>query len=160
MPEQPVSLDAIMQLGLGFWGSKTLLSAIELNVFTELAKAKSHGLNAKDGGLYEWTTRGALKAAAIDEAIFSLEIGRLSPILETETAFHIVRVIERKDAGRKPFTEVQNDIRDRLKDERFRAAAEKYIAKLRNDARIWTVYTGPVSADVLLGRAPGGAQQR
>ena len=28
----------IMQLGLGFWGSKTLLSAIELGVFTELAQ--------------------------------------------------------------------------------------------------------------------------
>ena len=27
-----------MQLGLGFWGSKTLLSAIELGVFSELAK--------------------------------------------------------------------------------------------------------------------------
>jgi len=31
------SLDPIMQLGLGFWGSKTLLSAIELGVFTLLA---------------------------------------------------------------------------------------------------------------------------
>ena len=30
--------ERIMQLGLGFWGSKTLLSAIELGVFTELAK--------------------------------------------------------------------------------------------------------------------------
>ncbi|HSQ91315.1 MAG TPA: methyltransferase dimerization domain-containing protein, partial [Nitrospiraceae bacterium] len=29
----------IMQLGTGFWGSKTLLSAIELGLFTELAKA-------------------------------------------------------------------------------------------------------------------------
>ena len=28
----------IMQLGTGFWGSKTLLSAIELGVFTVLAK--------------------------------------------------------------------------------------------------------------------------
>lgn len=28
----------IMQLGLGFWGSKTLLSAIELGLFTELAQ--------------------------------------------------------------------------------------------------------------------------
>src|SRR5215211_2595102 len=28
----------IMDLGLGFWASKTLLSAIELGVFTELAK--------------------------------------------------------------------------------------------------------------------------
>jgi len=29
----------IMQLGTGFWGSKTLLSAVELGLFTELAKA-------------------------------------------------------------------------------------------------------------------------
>src|SRR5690349_1796903 len=36
--KQPVlKPDAIMQLGLGFWGSKTLLSAIELGLFTELA---------------------------------------------------------------------------------------------------------------------------
>jgi SAM-dependent methyltransferase len=34
-----VTPDAIMQLGLGFWGSKTLLSAIELGVFSELADA-------------------------------------------------------------------------------------------------------------------------
>ena len=30
--------ESIMQLGLSFWGSKTLLSAIELDLFTELAK--------------------------------------------------------------------------------------------------------------------------
>jgi hypothetical protein len=31
--------DAIMQLGTGFWGSKTLLSAVELGLFSELAAA-------------------------------------------------------------------------------------------------------------------------
>lgn len=35
----PITPDGIMQLAMGFWGSKTLLSAIELGVFTELAKA-------------------------------------------------------------------------------------------------------------------------
>src|SRR5512134_3695098 len=30
--------DKIMQVGLGFWASKTLLSAVEMEVFTELAK--------------------------------------------------------------------------------------------------------------------------
>jgi hypothetical protein len=35
--------DTIMQLGFGFWGSKTLLSAIELGVFTELAKGPQSG---------------------------------------------------------------------------------------------------------------------
>ena len=30
--------EKIMQVGLGFWGSKTLLSAVEMELFTELAK--------------------------------------------------------------------------------------------------------------------------
>jgi hypothetical protein len=34
----PVTPDNIMQLGLGFWASKTLMSAVELGLFTELAK--------------------------------------------------------------------------------------------------------------------------
>ena len=36
--ESSLTPDAILQLGLGFWGSKTLLSAVELGLFTELAK--------------------------------------------------------------------------------------------------------------------------
>jgi hypothetical protein len=35
---QELTPENIMQLGLGFWGAKTLLSAIELGLFTELAK--------------------------------------------------------------------------------------------------------------------------
>jgi hypothetical protein len=36
-PEQPTP-DRIMQVGLGFWSSKTLLSAVELELFTELGR--------------------------------------------------------------------------------------------------------------------------
>jgi Dimerisation domain len=39
---QELTPEEIMQLGLGFWGSKTLLSAIELGLFTELAKGPLH----------------------------------------------------------------------------------------------------------------------
>ena len=38
MATRHVTSDGILQLGLGFWGSKTLLSAVELGLFTELAK--------------------------------------------------------------------------------------------------------------------------
>jgi hypothetical protein len=51
--------DSILQLGLGFWASKTLLSAVELGLFTELAhrpldepsirqKLKLHGRASRD----------------------------------------------------------------------------------------------------------------
>ena len=36
-PDSTVSPDAILQLGFAFWGSKTLLSAVELGLFTLLA---------------------------------------------------------------------------------------------------------------------------
>jgi SAM-dependent methyltransferase len=36
---EQVTPDAILQLGLGFWGSKALLSGVELGVFSELAES-------------------------------------------------------------------------------------------------------------------------
>ena len=38
MATRQLAPDRIMQLGFGFWGSKTLLTAVELGLFTELAK--------------------------------------------------------------------------------------------------------------------------
>ena len=35
---QPPTPEKIMQLGMAYWGSKTLLSAVELEVFTTLGK--------------------------------------------------------------------------------------------------------------------------
>jgi SAM-dependent methyltransferase len=39
----PVTPEAILQLGLGFWGSKALLSAVELGLVTELAEGPLEG---------------------------------------------------------------------------------------------------------------------
>lgn len=57
--------DAIMQLGLGFWGSKTLLSAIELKVFTHLAQGPL-GLEELTGrlGLHSRSARDFFDALA------------------------------------------------------------------------------------------------
>jgi hypothetical protein len=40
-PAAQVTPDAIMEVGFGFWGSKALLSAVELGVFSELAEARA-----------------------------------------------------------------------------------------------------------------------
>ncbi|HEY5990051.1 MAG TPA: methyltransferase dimerization domain-containing protein, partial [Streptosporangiaceae bacterium] len=51
MTNDPTTPDAIMRLGLGFWGSKALLSAVELDLFTTLAEGSLTGetLTAKLG---------------------------------------------------------------------------------------------------------------
>ena len=50
--------DAILQLGLGFWGSRTLLTAIELGLFSELAKRPLDGNALRQRlGLHERSAR-------------------------------------------------------------------------------------------------------
>ena len=141
-------------------GSADAANGVRGPAFAEVAKAKSDGFKAKEGGQHDWTTKGALKAVAIDQALFSLEIGQMSPILESDEGFHIVRVLERQEAGRKPFKDVQPEIREKLKEQRFQAGIEQYLTKLRRDARVWTAFTGNTTADVLLGRKPEETQQR
>ncbi len=55
--------DQILQIGLAFWSSKTLLSAVEMEVFTELARGP-HDLDSLTGrlGLYPRSARDFLDA--------------------------------------------------------------------------------------------------
>jgi hypothetical protein len=57
------NIETIMQVGLGFWASKTLLSAIEMEVFTELAHG-AEDLNSLQGrlGLHPRAARDFLDA--------------------------------------------------------------------------------------------------
>ena len=56
--QAPVTPDLIMQLGFGFWASKTLLSAVELGVFTALAGGPLDGEALRDKlGLHQRSVR-------------------------------------------------------------------------------------------------------
>ncbi len=63
MTPTPVSPDAFMKLGMGFMASKTFLSAVELGLFTELAKSPRDGENLRRHlGLHERSARDFLDA--------------------------------------------------------------------------------------------------
>ena len=72
----------------------------------------------------------------------------------------MIRVLERKDAGRKQFTEIQGEIRDKLKEQRFQTAVNTYLDKLHKDARVWTAQTGNVTAEAFLAQAQAATQKR
>ncbi len=44
----PIDPEKIMQVGMGFWASKTLLTAINMGLFTHLAKGELSGQNIKE----------------------------------------------------------------------------------------------------------------
>ncbi|NIL98412.1 MAG: hypothetical protein GTO53_10970 [Planctomycetales bacterium] len=119
---------------------------IEKADFAEVARRQSEGATAPQGGQRDWTTRGALKSKLLDEALFSLPVGRLSPILEEKDAFHIVRVLQREPAGRTSFRDAQIEIRGKIKNERREAARQAYFERLRKEIRVWTIFDDPVAS--------------
>jgi hypothetical protein len=106
----------------------------------DVAKARSEGPTASSGGIFDWTGKGSLSSARLDEAIFSLPVGELSTIIEDGEQLHIVRVIERQEAGRTPFTDAQVGIRETLVAERRQQVTDEYLAKLRQRTPVWTVF--------------------
>lgn len=119
--------------------------------FAEVAKSSSQGPTASSGGLYDWTTRGSLVSKTLDEAIFALPVGRMSQILEDERGFHIVRVVERTEAGQTPFLEAQVEIKKKIKEENYRKQVTDYLVKVREQTPVWTVFdkdkTAPAGAE-------------
>jgi parvulin-like peptidyl-prolyl isomerase len=112
----------------------------------QVAKAGSQGPTATGGGFNDWTTQGSLKSTAIDAAIFSLPVGRMSQIVEDADGYHIVRVVKRNEAGRTPFSEAQSDIKKQLKEERTKKKQDEYLAKLREKTPVWTIFDNQPAA--------------
>ncbi len=111
--------------------------------FSETAKNGSDGITAHEGGVRNWTTKGSLISEEIDRAIFSLPVGALGPIVQSKRGFHIVRVIEREDAHRTPFFEVQRKIRKTIKRQQETQGRKKYLAELGRQSKIWTIFDKP-----------------
>jgi parvulin-like peptidyl-prolyl isomerase len=103
-----------------------------------VAKVKSHGFRAQDGGMFDWTTKGSLRAKEIDAALFSIELNKLSDIIETQDGFHIIRVLDRQDAGFVTFQSVQPAIKEKLEQMRKTEALDKYLKELREKIPVET----------------------
>ena len=106
----------------------------------EVARSTSDGATAKEGGAWEWTRRGSLDSKTIDDAIFSLPVGNLSPILEAADGYHIVRVVERQEASSTSFLVAQKTVKERIEKERLDAKQKEKIDELRAKYPFWTVF--------------------
>ena len=104
--------------------------------FAAVAKRSSHGFRASQGGRHDWTTKGSLAATSIDEALFDIPLDTLSDIIESDTGFHIVRVLERQNEGHVPFRDAQVEIREKIVEEKRNEILAKHVEKLRAEIPI------------------------
>lgn len=149
-PDKQVARQRLAEAGNQVWQLVQQKPDSTKPLFGDVAKKYSEALTAKQGGLHSWTTQGALRDQVLDQALFTLPVGSLSPILESDSGLHIVRVVERRQAGHTPFTEVQESIRKKMMNQDFQAKTEELIGKFRRETRIWTIYTGDTTAEAFL----------
>lgn len=111
----------------------------------QVATQSSQEPAAPRGGFHDWTSQGSLVSDEIDASIFSLPLNALSPIIEDRVGYHIIRVLDRREAGFVPFAEAQEEIEKTLRDERKEKQRTEYLARLRREIPVWTVFDPPAS---------------
>ncbi|GBD27157.1 Foldase protein PrsA 2 [bacterium HR30] len=102
--------------------------------FAQLAKQYSQdSYTAPKGGDLEFFPE---RPTPVAQAAFRLEVGQVSDVIESPYGFHLIKVTDRRPAGRAPLQEVAEEIRSILEDEQREEAEELLIEELRAKAKI------------------------
>lgn len=104
--------------------------------FNELAKEYSTGPSAEDGGKLGFVSRDQNIAEKFKEALFSLKVGNISPVVETQYGFHIIKATDRKEAGVKSYEEVKDQIEQQLRNQKGQSKWDQFVRQLRDEAQI------------------------
>ncbi len=99
--------------------------------FGAVAHAHSEGMHAAEGGDWGWIRPADLRPE-LASAVAALAPGEVSPILEAETEFYLVKLEGRRLPTVKPFEEVQEELAGRLREAEGERMYREWIDKLRN----------------------------
>jgi len=104
--------------------------------FARLAQRFSQDVMAAKGGDWGFMTEGAFRIKAVGDALFQLKAGEVAPLIEVGDAWYIVKALAREDGRTVPFTEVQGQLEEEIRQERFDASVARYIQDLYRHAYV------------------------
>ncbi len=108
---------------------------LEGESFEKLARELSEDANAKEGGAAGWIKRGSM-LSSIDQALFELKAGGISPVLETSVGYHVFKTEERKTSRIPPLEEVRDKIRGVIFQQKARKRFDEWMNQLKTQAYI------------------------
>jgi peptidyl-prolyl cis-trans isomerase SurA len=106
--------------------------------FAKVARDLSDGPTAREGGDLGYFRRGQM-LQALEEPAFSLQPGQVSGLIRVtgeHGGYHLVMVEDRRQLPKKPLSEVQEEIRQRLAGESVLKEREHYLSQLRKTAQV------------------------
>jgi parvulin-like peptidyl-prolyl isomerase len=103
--------------------------------FEKLARDKSICPSSEEGGDLGYISRGQM-VEEFETAAFSLQIGEMSNIVETEYGYHIIKCEDIKEEHQPSFEEAREDIENVLKSQKQNAAIEALLTQLREDSDV------------------------
>ncbi|MET6989462.1 methyltransferase [Sediminicola arcticus] len=122
MTEKQINPSNIMQIGMGFWASKTLLTAVNMGLFTHLAKEELSGKNIKEKlglherGLYDFldtlVALGFLKRSGLKETSLYSNAEDTDLFLDKNKPSYVGGMLEMSNNRLYPFW---NDLEEGLK---------------------------------------------
>ena len=111
--------------------------------FDQVAMKYSDGPTAKTGGQRDWMEAGNLTDTKLETKLFELPVGELSPPHEGPSEWQIVRIVERQQASRTLFGQVQDEIRKKIEDGQNKNRPKKLFEQLFSEAIIESKYDLP-----------------
>lgn len=103
--------------------------------FAELAKRRSDGSTAKQGGELGLFKRGEL-SKEIEDAVFPLKKNDITGVIRTKQGFLFLQVQEHYDAGQQPLAKVEPEIMNKLYQGKMEPALRKYLKTLREESYV------------------------
>jgi len=101
----------------------------------ELARKYSVAPEAETGGEVGWVAMGDLDET-MENALFSLQIGEISPVVKTDVGYHLFEVLARRPAGIKRLPEVIDEIESKLLRQKREDFYREWLKELRSDFNV------------------------
>ncbi len=103
--------------------------------FSKLAKQHSTCPSNQQGGDLGYFGRGQM-VPAFEQVAFTLKPGEISDVVETQFGYHIIKVVDKKDASTMPYKDAKPRIDDYLKNQKLNSAVTSFLDEARKTAKI------------------------
>jgi peptidyl-prolyl cis-trans isomerase SurA len=103
--------------------------------FDVLVKRYSEGSTAQQNGDLGEFQRGQL-SKQLEDAVFAMEKGQFTDVIQTKTGFEILKVLDHNQAGMQPLDKVEGEITNILYRQKMDPAMRAYLAQLREESYV------------------------